>query len=1113
MQISHQCLHCHEHFMILNPFSQNSWSCVSCHTSIETAQLEFGKGSIVGGQYLLKYLICHDLYSQTFISYDTIKENLCLVRIYSAALSNAVSDAADLIEVLASAALISGDNHLKIAAHGIDDEYLYQVHPYREIDSLQNIVLDTRTLKPLEVLRICQEILLSLDEAYIALGTGHLNLSPTNIYVNNDGTIHYSGFGMAPQLLADQKFLQSNFHVLNLHFTCPEMALAWSHPKQGSDIYSLGCIIFFCLTGVEPFAGITDPNNIDYESLNLPRRVEMDLDPQFIEIFTKMTAMNPLHRYQSYRDCLDAIQAYISFNSGTIKPKVRHHTARYQDDEFQHLDKRLSTNTQQLKLMKPKVIQEKLKTSIDIQLPEDFSNKFTMKSSANRSRSRSTATLKRQRRRIDHAGNTVRSKVIGDKSQRTQQAPQAKQKLSAVHLACFSVLIAICGFVVLYKILSTDNQQVLHNKPVEANDTPKITKNTTHEFAMQLTWLKKELSNKQFDPLAFNQHMQEARRLLTNDSDSHAILNELQDQANTLMDDQILYVKETVNNFIENQQYDQAMRFCQSTEENYLKLTQSLKQELIPQIKAASQITLVKEAETTERDLAHKIEMNPSYINEFCDLIFSGTLAESQKNIRSFAIQYPESKTDTDALLNLLELCQPESITQNILNTLAMNPKISLKIDRENGAILGKTISVNRDEESFVIIDPRRKKHLVELSELNLAQQLTLIEHKSVSATAFIKAFVLAKGGELAAANQIIKNYQGPFQNEVQMTINSKMDLKAQELHDEVFTDFNLDQNDNELRITSSNARVAHYLLSQLLDNYSNSSFIENRKTELQSLLNDLTSHFKRINATQLFVSPDGSYKQASLREALNNEKIEYIFLLPGDYNQTIRLTRSELNIFGCTGSQFTQSLTIANDLIYLKQIQFLTGDILIESSISRARIENCFLEDGGIHLNRANNDILINNCFFKGLTLRDCKRIELVNCTIVENAKEDSKIKTCIRGPFEGSITNCVVYAKSGYALISNKADKAKYDVRYSLLFGQSGALRYSDRNTATTQKEFNSSISRFYKSINQAAKFGDVAHPYNLQKFSPGHLSGYKNRSMGIQVDSTGNPLDIEP
>ena len=108
MKLSHKCLQCQERFMILNPPSQNSWSCEFCNAPIETNQLEVGKGSIVGDQYQLKYLICHDIYSQTFISYDTRKQNLCLVRIYNPALSGAVSDAVGLIEVLASAELIAG---------------------------------------------------------------------------------------------------------------------------------------------------------------------------------------------------------------------------------------------------------------------------------------------------------------------------------------------------------------------------------------------------------------------------------------------------------------------------------------------------------------------------------------------------------------------------------------------------------------------------------------------------------------------------------------------------------------------------------------------------------------------------------------------------------------------------------------------------------------------------------------------------------------------------------------------------------------------------------------------------------------------------------------------
>ena len=85
-------------------------------------------------------------------------------------------------------------------------------------------------------------------------GVLHRDLKPSNILIANDGTPLVTDFGLAKQSGARGDLTRSGVLVGTPAYTSPEQAGGWRGlVGPASDIYSLGCVLYFALTGRPPF--------------------------------------------------------------------------------------------------------------------------------------------------------------------------------------------------------------------------------------------------------------------------------------------------------------------------------------------------------------------------------------------------------------------------------------------------------------------------------------------------------------------------------------------------------------------------------------------------------------------------------------------------------------------------------------------------------------------------------------------------------------------------------------------------------------------------------------------------------------------------------------------
>ena len=145
-------------------------------------------------------------------------------------------------------------------------------------------------------------------------GAAHLGLKPDQLYLTDDGVIKLFDCGLFWQAEDTRESLLNDLclRAEGLDYRAPDLANSIEQVGTLADIYSLGCVLYFLLTGHAPYPAGTAPQRIMHHLRDrIPdlRDERPDAPARLIEILHRMLAKNPSERYTSaghlYRD-LDA---------------------------------------------------------------------------------------------------------------------------------------------------------------------------------------------------------------------------------------------------------------------------------------------------------------------------------------------------------------------------------------------------------------------------------------------------------------------------------------------------------------------------------------------------------------------------------------------------------------------------------------------------------------------------------------------------------------------------------------------------------------------------------------------------------------------------------------
>ncbi len=154
------------------------------------------------------------------------------------------------------------------------------------------------------------------------MGLIHRDIKPANLLVDNEGTVKILDMGLARFTDESQGSLTMAYDqkmIGTVDYLAPEQALD-SHKVDGrADIYSLGCTLYFMLTGDAPFPQGTIPQRLMQHQSADPsdiRKVRPDAPEELIAICSKMMAKSLDDRYQNGDEVAQALAEWLGYDSG-----------------------------------------------------------------------------------------------------------------------------------------------------------------------------------------------------------------------------------------------------------------------------------------------------------------------------------------------------------------------------------------------------------------------------------------------------------------------------------------------------------------------------------------------------------------------------------------------------------------------------------------------------------------------------------------------------------------------------------------------------------------------------------------------------------------------------
>ena len=141
----------------------------------------------------------------------------------------------------------------------------------------------------------------------------HRDIKPSNILVTNQGTAKLVDMGLARLHHVekdDSDVTASGITLGTFDYISPEQARDPRSTDVRSDIYSLGCTLYYMLTGIAPYPTGTVLQKLLSHSSDPPPNPKVyrnDLDEGSIKILHKMLAKRPDDRYPKPADVIDDI--------------------------------------------------------------------------------------------------------------------------------------------------------------------------------------------------------------------------------------------------------------------------------------------------------------------------------------------------------------------------------------------------------------------------------------------------------------------------------------------------------------------------------------------------------------------------------------------------------------------------------------------------------------------------------------------------------------------------------------------------------------------------------------------------------------------------------------
>ena len=201
-----------------------------------------------------------------------------------------------------SAARLDHENIGRVHAVGSNGGWHYIVFEFIEGTNLRDLVREEGPFDLTRVVDVAIQVADALEHAS-ERDVVHRDIKPSNIVITPTGRARIVDMGLARlhHVADDRDLTVSGMTLGTFDYISPEQARDPRAADVRSDLYSLGCTIFFMLAGRPPFAeGTMVQKLLQHQQAAPPPLCEVrpDVPQQFADIVSRLMEKDPLDRYQ-----------------------------------------------------------------------------------------------------------------------------------------------------------------------------------------------------------------------------------------------------------------------------------------------------------------------------------------------------------------------------------------------------------------------------------------------------------------------------------------------------------------------------------------------------------------------------------------------------------------------------------------------------------------------------------------------------------------------------------------------------------------------------------------------------------------------------------------------
>ena len=214
-----------------------------------------------------------------------------------------------------NSSLLSHDNIVSMIDVDEEDECFYLVMEYIEGPTLAEYIHNHGPLSVETAIKFTEQILSGIKHAH-DMRIVHRDIKPQNILIDKNKTLKIFDFGIA-KALSETSLTQTNHVLGTVQYLSPEQAKGES-TDEGTDIYSIGIVLYEMLVGEPPFNGETAVSiaikHIQDSIPNITTDKRGEVPQSLSNVILRATEKDKHNRYHTIQEMYDDLSSALHEN-------------------------------------------------------------------------------------------------------------------------------------------------------------------------------------------------------------------------------------------------------------------------------------------------------------------------------------------------------------------------------------------------------------------------------------------------------------------------------------------------------------------------------------------------------------------------------------------------------------------------------------------------------------------------------------------------------------------------------------------------------------------------------------------------------------------------------